>query len=171
MKCFKKLKALFQLNRKEREKNFKTSVRVCGDTSQREMYTNKIKRFNRSEVENITLSVYENLKSGLDSSISTEVQKDIYHLFKGVLKFEDFYRQNFLVARAVKMNDRKREEIESSAKILSKLHPDLGFKLTFNPFDFRDEDIFLTALFLNGKTEWLFPKVIVVYDKPELFNV
>ena len=171
MKCFKKLKALFQLNRKEREKDFKTSMKVCGDTSQREMYTNKLKRFDRSKVENITLSVYENLKSGLDSSISTEVQKDIHHLFKNLLKFEDFFRQNFLVARAVKMNDRKRSEIEEIVRILSKLHPDLGFKLTFNPFDFRDEDVFITALFLNGKTEWLFPKVIVVYDKPELFNV
>lgn len=171
MKCFKKLKALFQLNRKEREKDFKTSMKVCGDTSQREMYTNKLKRFDRSKVENITLSVYENLKSGLDSSISTEVQKDIYHLFKGVLKFENFYRQNFLVARAVKMNDRKRDEIEEIVKILSKLHPELGFKLTFNPFDFRDEDLFITVLFLNGKRETLFPNIVVRYDEPKLFKI
>ena len=171
MKCFRKLKSIFRLNKKERKKNFETNMDVCGDTYQREMDTNKIKRFRRSKVENITLSVYESLQSGFTHSISTEVQKDIHHLFKNMLKFEDFFRQDFLVARAVKMNDQKRCEIENAVKILSKLHPDLGFKLTFNPFDFRDEDIFITALFLNGKTEWLFPKVIVVYDKPELFNV
>lgn len=171
MKCFKKLKALFQLNRKEREKNFETNMDVCGDIWQREMNTNKLKRFNRSKAENITLSVYESLQSGLTHSISTEVQKDIYLLFKEILKFEDFFRQDFLVARGVKMNSRKRNEIEEVVRILSKLHPTLGFKLTFNSFDFRDEDLFLTVLFLNGERETLFPKIVVNYGEAELFKI
>lgn len=144
---------------------------VCGDTYQRNMHTNKLKRFNRSKVENITLSVYEDLQGGYASSISTEVQKDIYHLFKCVLKFEDFFRQDFLVARGVKMNNKKRNEIEEIVKILSKLHPELGFKLTFNHFDFRDEDLFITVLFLNGKRETLFPNIVVRYDEPKLFKI
>lgn len=73
MKCFKKLKYFFYLNRKERKKDFETSMDVCGDTYQRDMDTNKLKRFNRSKVENITLSVYEDLQGGYTSSISTEV--------------------------------------------------------------------------------------------------
>lgn len=171
MKFFRKLKSIFELNKKERQEDFETSMRVCGDTYQREMDTNKLKRFNRSKVENITLNVYEDLQSGYASFISTEVQKDIYRLFKDILRFEDFFRQDFLVARGVKMNNKKRKEIEEIVKILSKLHPELGFKLTFNPFDFRDEDLFITVLFLNGKTEWLFPKIVVSYDKPQLFKI
>ena len=171
MKCFKKLKSFFHLNRKERKKDFETSMDICGDTYQRDMDTNKLKRFNRSKVENITLNVYEDLQRGYASFISTEVQKDIYRLFKDTLKFEDLFRQDFLVARGVKMNSKKRDEIEEIVKILSKLHPELGFKLTFNPFDFRDEDLFITILFLNGKRETLSPNIVVRYDEPKLFKI
>ena len=152
MKCFKKLKSFFHLNRKERKKDFETSMDVCGDTYQRDMDTNKLKRFNRSKEKNITKNEYEDLQRGYASFISTEVQ-------------------NFLVARGVKMNSKKRDEIEEIVKILSKLHPELGFKLTFNPFDFRDEDLFITILFLNGKRETLSPNIVVRYDEPKLFKI
>lgn len=75
------------------------------------------------------------------------------------------------MARTVKMNCKKRDEIEEIVRILSKLHPELGFKITFNPFDFRDEDLFITVLFLNGKRETLFPNIVVRYDEPKLFKI
>ena len=64
-----------------------------------------------------------------------------------------------------------RGRIVEKARMLSRMNEDVGFKLVFNPFDFKMEDTFIIVLFLNGKEEWIFPKFYMSYDKPKLFFV
>ena len=69
------------------------------------------------------------------------------------------------------MNSEIEDKITEKMKMLSRMNSEVGFKLVFNPFDFKMEDTFTTVLFLNGKEEWIYPRFNVSYDKPKLFKV
>lgn len=167
---------IFSLFSSPSEEDLKLRNEVAAKGS--ELPFNKVKRYSYSKRYNLLLQVYEKSGDGFSpisfyypSDNDRVIQKDIDNMFRGLVEWKDYPYSSGLRASGVKVTKEVKTTLSEKMLYLSRLYPEMGFRLTLNSHDFRDEDYFISWYFLNGESEICYPIITIEHEENRLFKI